>query len=324
MKKIVPLIVILALILTGCGSLTGGNSTVSDAEMATRVAAYLATMTTPTSEIEFPATPTPQPTAILITATPLVTATPVVVVDTPTATAEGEVTETSAAATETTTTETVTSTPEVTPTATATTSSTDPAVTLGTATGSDSMDSASNWTWPTGADEYLKVVFSNGYMQMTGLTTYAGWRLPLVSQQVDSYIELTANSGSCEGKDSYGIIFRVPVFKNPDQGYLYEVTCDGYYRLWKWDGEASTDGLATALIPWSQSTLINSGANQTNRLGVMVKGSSYTLYMNGVALSTAKDSSFAAGFFGAFVRSADSSGYTVNFDAMKYWENPNE
>ncbi len=214
-----------------------------------------------------------------------------------------------------------TATTEV-PTATATAPATDPAANLGNPTGSDTMDSAANWTWPTGADNYLGVNFASGYMQMTGLTSFAGWRLPLVNQQVNSYIELTANSGSCKGKDSYGIIFRVPVFKDPSQGYLYEVTCDGYYRLWKWDGKSGTKGLATTLVGWAQSSDIKTGANQSNRLGVMVKENTYTLYMNGVQLASASDSAFGAGFFGVFVRSAETADYTVDFDAMKYWENP--
>jgi hypothetical protein len=208
------------------------------------------------------------------------------------------------------------------PSATATLPSGDPAANLGTPTGSDMMDSAANWTWPIGADQYLNVNFSNGYMQMSGLTNFAGWRLPLVNQQVNSYIELTANSGTCKGKDSYGIIFRVPVFKDPSQGYLYEVTCDGYYRLWKWDGKAGDKGMATTLVSWAQSDLLKTGANQSNRLGVMVKDNTYTLYMNGVKLASASDSAFGAGFFGVFVHSAETPDYTVDFDAMKYWENP--
>ena len=322
MKKIIPVIVLMVFLLAGCSLLTGGNTDtpLSDAQMATRVAELLATMTTPTTEIDFPpsptvALPTVMTTIEVITATPDValtetppTATPVVETATPTL-------------------EEITVTPTVdastaTPTPTATIPASDPSLALGTATGSDTMDSATKWSWPSGQDDYLKVVFNNSKMEMTGLTNFAGWRLPLISQQVNTYIELTADSGSCTGKDSYGIIFRVPVLKDPTQGYLYEVTCDGYYRLWKWDGEVSTNGQATVLVPWSQSSLINAGANQSNRLGVKVVDKTYTLYMNGVELASASDTSFMAGFFGVFVRSVATDDYTVKFDSMRYWENP--
>jgi len=323
MKKIVPIIVILALLLASCSSLTGSKDNLSDAEMATRVAQLLSTMTTPTTEIEFPATPTPMPITMVMTATPLATNTTEVTM-TPTSVVEMATESATELATNA---ETATPTIEatassVTPTVTATASSSDPAAKLGTPTGIDTMDAASTWTWPTGNDDYIDLEFNSGYMEMTGLTTLAGWRLPLINQQTDSYIELTANSGTCKGKDSYGIIFRVPVFKEPNQGYLFEVTCDGYYRLWKWDGKVGTKGLATALIPWAQSSLINAGADKANRLGVMAKGNTITLYMNGVALSSVSDSSFSAGFFGTFVRSAETANYKVKFDSMQYWDNP--
>lgn len=321
MKKLIPVLIALVFLLSACDIL-GGTATeepMSDAQMATRVAELLATMTTPTTEIVFPPTPTMTATVIVLpteeTIEPTATATVELteeVTDTPEADITEEVTETEAAGGET----------EATATLTPTVSSNDPAARLGSPTGVDEMSKSDHWGWPTDQDQYLKVVFNNGKMQMTGLTKFAGWRLPMIAQQTDTYIELTADSGSCSGKDSYGIIFRVPVLKDPSQGYLFEVTCDGYYRLWKWDGKVSPNGLATVLVPWGQSSLINTGANQTNRLGVMVKDDTFTLYMNGEQLASASDSAFDAGFFGVFVRAGETAEYTVKFDQMRYWENP--
>jgi hypothetical protein len=321
MKKILPVITVLAMLLSAC-NIIGGSAqatAVSDAEMATRVAELLSTMTTPTTEIVFPPTPTPTATSVILPTVQL-----------PTETAAPEVTEIITATPDlTTTVETtteVTEDPETdetpTPTLTATVSSNDPANNLGAPTGSDPLDSYSNWGWPTGTDEYLKIAFNNGKMEMTGLTTIAGWRLPMLAQQMDTYIETTVDTGTCEGKDSYGIIFRVPIFLSPDQGYLYQITCDGYYRVWKWDATVGTKGQATLLVPWSQSTLIKTGADQTNRLGVMVEGDDFTFYMNGEKLASASDASFEAGFFGLFVQSVETDDYTVKFDSMRYWANP--
>jgi hypothetical protein len=328
MKKILVMVILASLLLSGCSLFRTGdsNAPVSDADMATRVAELLATMTTPTMEEFFPPTPTlGLPTAqglpsSVESSTPEGTAvTPVVVL-----------TETTPAPTATATQEPTsefTSTPEpptatATATVTATANLTDPANRLGSPSSSDPMDSYQAWSWPTGSDSFLDVVFDGGYMKMTGLTKLAGWRLPLVSQQTNTYIELTANSGSCTGKDSYGIIFRVPVFKEPEQGYLYEVTCDGYYRLWKWDGKVPPSGQASILVNWKQSSAIHNGADQSNRLGVMVIDNKITLYMNGEKIGEASDSSYPAGFFGVFVLSRTSDKYTVKFDAMKFWENP--
>jgi len=320
MKKLIPVLIALVFLLSACDILGGAatEAPMSDAQMATRVAQLLATMTTPTTEIVFPPTPTMTATVVILPTEETIE---------PTATATLEVTqeetdapeaEETAAATEA----KPTGEPESTATLTPTVSSNDPAARLGTPSGVDDMSKADNWGWPTDQDQYLKVVFNNGKMQMTGLTKFAGWRLPMIAQQTDTYIELTADSGNCSGKDSYGIIFRVPVLKDPSQGYLFEVTCDGYYRLWKWDGKVSPNGLATVLVPWGQSSLINTGANQTNRLGVMVKKDTFTLYMNGEQIASASDKSFDAGFFGVFVRAGETSEYTVKFDQMRYWENP--
>lgn len=334
MKKSLVIVILAALLLSGCSLFrtSGTEQPVSDADMATRVAQLLSTMTTPTLEEFFPDTPTSEPptpmglpsTVETATVAAPTSETPVVVItELPTAAATATLQPTVTLAP----TQAPTGTPAQptalpTATATATPNTADPANRLGNATGSDPMDSFDHWSWPTGSDSFLDVTFDGGFMKMTGLTKLAGWRLPLVSQQTNSYIELTANSGACTGKDSYGIIFRIPVFKEPEQGYLYEVTCDGYYRLWKWDGKAGTSGQASILVNWKQSAAIHTGANQTNRLGVMVIDNKMTLYLNGEKVGEATDSSYEAGFFGVFVLSRTSDKYTVKFDAMKFWENP--
>jgi len=227
MKKLIPVIIVLSLGLSACSGfpLRGNDDPVTDAEMATRVAELLATMTTPTTEMDFPATPTPMPATPEPTAAPVepteVVATSEPVETTPEPTEAPEATE--AAGTPAAEQPTATPTLQV--------PDTDPIKKLGTPTGVDPFDSYEKWTWPTDSDNYISVNFKDGYLQMTSLTNMAGWRVPMVSQQTNSYIELTVNSGACADKDSYGIILRIPVFKEPTQGYLYEVTCDGYLRL---------------------------------------------------------------------------------------------
>lgn len=319
-RRIIPMLVLIPLFLMSCSLFTNTSPTqpLTDAEMATRVAELLATMTTPTAEIIFPPTPTQKPPTLAPTATIQTTQVIVTQAPTPTIQAGGLLPTANVPTVDT------TSAPaDPTPTPTATAPASDPVNKLGSPSSADPMDSAAKWAWPTGSDAFLNVEFKDGFMKMTNLSPdAAGWRLPLVSQQLDTYIELTVNSGACSGKDSYGIIFRVPVFKEPDQGYLYQVTCDGYYRLWKWDGKVKPNGLAVSLINWKQSAAINVGANQTNRLGAMVVDEKITLYMNGVQLGQVTDTAYAAGFFGAFVRSGSGVNYTANFDAMKFWENP--
>ena len=326
-RKSIFILVLIPLFLVSCTWFSGvkTNQPLDDAQMATRVAQLLSTMTTPTSEIVFPPTATlAQPTlAPTMTQTPVVlleSPTPAGTVEvggelsTPTASIAGTVAENTAAPEPTL---------EPSPTPGEALPASDPVNTLGSPKGEDVMDSNVKWAWPTGSDDFVSVEFKDGYLLMTNTNKdAAGWRLPMLGQQINSYIETSVNSGTCSNKDSYGIIFRVPVLKSPDQGYLFQVTCDGYYRLWKWDGKVDEDGQATSLINWKQSPEIKSGANQVNRLGVMVVNQKITLYINGVKVGETSDSSFSAGFIGAFVRSGASGNYTAKFDSMRYWEVP--
>ena len=326
MKKLIPVMLILSLVLGACSALPFGqpDEALTDADMATRVAELLATMTTPTTELVFP--PTSTAAAPTATATPEPTATPteaptVAATEPPAATTEPVTTE-AVEGTPAATAETVAPTATVQPTVTGTPQAGDPLTRLGAPTGIDPFDNEMKWIWPTGTDDFSTMSFKDGYMWMTGLDKLAGWRLPLLNQQVNNYFELTVNSGTCSAKDSYGIIFRVPVLKELNQGYLYEVTCDGYLRLWKWDGTVKPNGKATLLVNWLEAKDIKTGANQVNRLGVMVVDKSIKVYINGVQQGEVADGSYAAGFFGVFVRAVSTEKYTVKFDEMKYWDNP--
>jgi len=198
----------------------------------------------------------------------------------------------------------------------------DPASRLGEPTGVDALDSYEKWLWPTDPDDYLRVAFKDGHFNMTGLTKYVGWRLPTIDQQINTYIEVAVNSGTCKEKDSYGIIFRVPNLRDPQRGYLFAVSCEGKFAVWKWDGEAKPKGKATMLIYWKADKAINAGADQVNRLGVMATGSQFDLYVNGVKVGSVSDTSYTKGSFGVFVNPAADTEFTVRIDEMTVWHLP--
>ena len=197
----------------------------------------------------------------------------------------------------------------------------DPAAALGPATASDPMDSAALWSWPTVSDQYSSAIWANGSMRITALSTTAGWRLPAIDPLGNMYLEMTAHSETCSGKDSYGIFFHVPD-NIATSGYWFIVSCDGNYRLAKWDGSLQTDGKFTALIDWTASKVIRQGAGQPNRLGVLVKGSNLSVYVNGYLLKTIQEATYPSGYFGVFVNGKNTTNYTVNFDEISYWKDP--
>jgi hypothetical protein len=200
----------------------------------------------------------------------------------------------------------------------------DPRSRLGSPTSTDPMDNDLAWVWPTGNDEFTSVGFSNGGMTLTALQEVDGWRLanPRGSEYGNLYLEGTFRTGTCKGTDHYGLIMRVPVLKDADKGYLFGVTCDGYYSLRRWDGTIGKDGKMEWLVRWTPSPAVATGSEKTNRLGMMTVGNRLILYVNGTLLTEVKDSTFTTGYFGVFVGADQTNNLTVRVEEMSFWDNP--
>jgi len=131
------------------------------------------------------------------------------------------------------------------------------------------------------------------------------------------YLEITGTFGEeCGGKDRYGMIFRAP---DTSQGYLVSISCDGSYRLSSWDNE---DEEYTVIKKWTSSEHINAGPGGTNRLGIKVKGSKLTGYINGHQVFEKTASSFNKGKFGVLVAATDTPGFTAYLSQAVYWKLP--
>ncbi len=302
MKKIL-IIGCLAILLAAC--LPVQTTQDSDAEIATRVAQILTTFPTWTPQPTNEPTSTSQPTSTLQppTATSEVTNTPVVVDATATVTLNSTQ---AVAATQT--------AAVVLPTATLQVG--DPRSTLGAPTWTDLMDKSDNW--PTGTNTFTSIAFGNGELELTALTEVSGWRLNGTSL-TNAYIEMTGKLESCSGLDRYGIIFRVPILNDADQGYLFGITCDGQYYLLSYDGKIGVNGTTTGLVWYTSNAAIVAGANKTNRIGVLFKGTSIKLYANGVLLKEITDSTFSKGYFGIFVRKEVTDKLKAKITEMDYW-----
>ncbi len=197
--------------------------------------------------------------------------------------------------------------PSVTPTQPAD----DPALTLGAPTWKDTFDNGNNW--PLGLDTYVDLKAGNGTLQMTGLTSKNGWRLS-GQKAANFYLELTGKMSTCSGADQFGIIFRVPNLSLADRGYLYGISCDGKYALRKWNIDTMT-----VLANWQEDDSIRTGSNQTNRIGVMVKGSELKLFVNGVLVDSIKDTTFNQGHIGLYIGPKETTRLTAVLDEIAYW-----
>jgi hypothetical protein len=190
----------------------------------------------------------------------------------------------------------------------------DPLTTLGSPTWKDSLDTGDNW--PLGTDAFVNLEAFNGNLKMTGLVMQNGWRL--TSQKaVNFYLETKAVMPACSGADHYGLIFRVPVLIEADQGYLFGISCDGKYALRKWDGDKMA-----VLKNWTEDASILAGPNQVNRLGVMVTGQEIKMYINGKLVDTITDNSYSQGYFGLYIGPKSTQNLVVNFDEVTFYLMP--
>jgi hypothetical protein len=279
------------------------------------------TMELPTVQVEAPAEGYPVEGVFTATAQPTITNTPEPVPPTPT---ETPVPPTPTATVEATA--EATALPAATQPAgpTSTPPPNDPRIWLGPPTSTDPMDNDTTWIWPTGSDQFTRGTFGSGMQTITALGEKDGWRManPLGRQFTNLYLEGTFRTNTCTGSDRYGLMVRVPNLHEPEQGYLFGVTCDGRYSLRRWNAEVGPRGEMKVLVNWTASKAINTGSNQTNRIGIFTMNHRLIMYANGQLLGEVQDTQFTSGNFGVFLGSTVTTNYTIQVEEMSYWENP--
>jgi hypothetical protein len=205
---------------------------------------------------------------------------------------------------------TATNTPQPTPTSPAG----DPAVALGSPDWTHSFNQEYPWYTYTSSTDETEVTGGKYYFRFFQNISWPIWSF--ASEEIeDYYLEIDVQMGpTCAGKDSGGLIFGSPVGHN-DEGYIYRISCDGHYRLTSYDG-STTD----ILINWTSDPAIQEGANQINRVGVIVNGDHITLYINGVKVFETDDTLYTSeGRFGVVASSPETDDLVIIFDNAAYW-----
>jgi len=161
-----------------------------------------------------------------------------------------------------------------------------------------------------------KVEVKDGTLQFT-LFDAISWTIWSFSslELEDFYFEISVKMpDNCQGTDRGGIIFGTPL-GDTDKGINYQVSCDGRYRLFIYDGLETT-----TLINWTSSDEIEGGPGKTNRLGVMHRGQKITLYMNGTLIDQVSDDTFVGkGRVGINMGVDNHNNVTISFDDAAYW-----
>jgi hypothetical protein len=192
----------------------------------------------------------------------------------------------------------------------------DPKAGLGDPDFSD--DFSSGESWPLYTDDHVSFQVKDSDLVMTAFNPdkYNGWMLtwPVIS---DYYLEMTTKTQQCSGKDTYGNMVRAVKTDQGYIGYLYNISCDGHYSLRRWNGEQYV-----SLVDWTPSDQINSGSNQTNRLGLMLDDNQFTFYANGKQIGQFQDDTHREGRFGVVIGSANTPDLKVNVDEIAVWNLP--
>lgn len=168
-------------------------------------------------------------------------------------------------------------------------------------------------TWDLGAaDSVQSKTIANG---MLSVTIKQSDRFVVVykTQSVpDLYIQITAQAPTCDTRDRYGLVFRVQDVENY---YLFDVDCDGRYRLAK-----MVQGNLTALVDWTANAAVNVGAGAVNALTVRAVGTQMAVSANSHSLAKVTDDTFRLGGFGFSVGSGLTAPYTATFQSLHVWE----
>jgi hypothetical protein len=189
----------------------------------------------------------------------------------------------------------------------------DPRASLGEPSWQDTFENGNNWYLYN--DENANFEVQDSTLVMTSYRTGSrnAWMLTQ-NQPLNYHLEIPFTTGECVGLDRYGVIVRS---EDAAKGYLFAISCDGRYSFRSWNGQR-----ANKLVEWTESSQIHEGSDQTNRLGIRVEGSKFSLYANGVLLTEVNDSSYPEGGFGVLIGADTTRDLTVKVSDVTYWELP--
>jgi len=182
----------------------------------------------------------------------------------------------------------------------------------------DVRDDFNQALWYIGSDEATaSFAYTDGRFQVTDkLADGFLWWSTTAREAGDLYLEVTAQIGTCSGKDAYGFGIRVGG-QNFDEGYTLEVSCDGAFRVRRFVSEEAP----VLLLNWTPSAALVSGSQATNRIGLLARGDQFHAFANGELLSAQpiEDDSYTSGALSLFASAAQTPGLTVHFDDLALW-----
>ena len=211
---------------------------------------------------------------------------------------------------------TATVTPEPTETPTSTPDLDDPAQRLGApAQTFDFLGDSSPWDFESTQAHYRT---ADGFLNMTARAN-ANWHNWWVSSPVllNAYVEATIQMSNCSGADRFGLIVRSTT--GGQNFYFLSITCDGRWGFFRMAEDVEIE----TILGYQSSDAINEGLREPHRIGIWMEGNNFNIYINGEQVGTATDPQLdEAGMTGFMIVFANTPGFTVQVDQLRYWNLP--
>ena len=181
---------------------------------------------------------------------------------------------------------------------------------LGASLWTENFDPAT-FTWGKGLRTFAESGFVDGALQVKFIEKSAHYWSAGPKYTVSGrnfYYDSDIRVGPCRSKDNYGLVFQ----SDKNSFFAVTITCEGGYRFFvrvKGDDQ---------LLRAKQSPLVPAGSG-TFRVGVLLVGDSYALYVNGnrVDEMVVRNLSIAPlGNFGVYARAVETTNLVVAWDNM--------
>ena len=161
---------------------------------------------------------------------------------------------------------------------------------------------------------YLLSEVENGQLEFTSKGTPWWTSYYTTKPEVQNgYFETEISMPNCQANDRFGLVFRLKV---SGDFYYMGLTCDG-----KWGfSQYTSDNRIIDILPYEASDALNP-VSETNQLGVLANGSDFEFYINRQKVgSTTNNNLPEAGFFGFMTMSAGTQNFKTLIDSLEVWE----
>ncbi len=160
------------------------------------------------------------------------------------------------------------------------------------------------------SDERLSI--ENCELKMTGNSDNT-WASAYYNYEFTDFIyefELKRDKSShTAGSSMSGIIRSDGFFDDNSNSYLFNITANGSYSVWK-----RVNGTPTPIISWSSTPHINTGLGASNIVTINASGTLFELYINGNYIAEFNDDTHSKGYVGLATYDSGSGENTVTWN----------